>query len=217
MNNYKPILAVETSSDLCSIAVMLSEVDYISYEIKQKHIHSEKLIPMIQYVLEAASLKIVDLSYIAISVGPGSFTGLRIGMSAVKGLAFGSGIGICPVPAFEAFANMICGFIPEKQTFVIARNVNVDEIYTARFVKENNLYKALTPLDIIKKSDFNSYISKDDLTFGNYLPDKKENAIKDVDAVSVARWSYTFGQSSITNDYDYLEPDYIKKFEGRKL
>ncbi len=217
MNNFKPILAVETSSDLCSVALMLSDDEYISFDIKQKNIHSEKLVPMIQSVLETASLRINDLSYMALSTGPGSFTGLRIGMSAVKGLAFGSGIGICPVPTFEAFAYMICGFIPENRTFVIARNVNVDEIYTARFVKEKNKYKTLNELNIIKKSDFADYISNDDLTFGNFLPEKKGNPIKDVDAISVARWSYVFGKEKITNDYDYLEPDYIKKFEGRKI
>lgn len=217
MNNSKPVLSVETSSDLCSVALMKSKDDYYSFDIKEKHIHSEKLLPMIQTILDNASIKINDLSFIALSMGPGSFTGLRIGLSAVKGLAFGAGIPICPVPTFDAFAFMICGFISEKQTFAIARSVNVDEIYTQRFVKENNIYQAINELDIIKKSDFDNYISKDDLIFGNYPAKKESSPVMDVDAISIARWSAAFGLNLVTNNYDYLEPDYIKKFDGRKL
>jgi tRNA threonylcarbamoyladenosine biosynthesis protein TsaB len=216
MNNFKPVLSVETSSDLCSIALMKGSDEYFSFDIRQKHIHSEKLVSMIQTVLDNASVGINELSYIALSMGPGSFTGLRIGLSAVKGMAFGAGIPICPVPTFEAFAYMISAFLPDKQTFAITRNVNVDEIYIQRFIKENNIYKADNELEIINKADFRNYISNDDLIFGNYGANKGYISITDVDAISVARWAIAFGKNLITNDFDYLEPDYIKKFEGRK-
>jgi len=215
MNDFKPILSIETSSDLCGAALLVSPENYFSYEIKKKNIHSEKLIPMIQSLLESAGIKINDLSHIAVSIGPGSFTGLRIGLSAAKGLAFGAGIGICPVPTFEAFALMICRFVPENTNFVIARKVNIDELYCARFVKHRDIYKIVNSLEIIKKDNFNNYITPDDLIFGNYN-DREKDVPADTDAISVAKWSYLYGLNLITLDYDFLEPNYIKKFEGRK-
>lgn len=217
MNNLKPVLAVETSSDLCSVALLTNNDVYYSLNIRQKHIHSEKLIPMIQTVLDYAGCNIADLSHIAVSMGPGSFTGLRIGLSAVKGLAFGAGILICPVPTFEAFANAAASVLPEKQTFTIARIVNIDELYCARYIKENNSYKNLIELDIIKKDGFENYLGEGDLVFGNYKPSSLSGPASDVDALAIARWSVSFGEKLLTVDYDYLEPDYVKKFEGRKL
>lgn len=216
MNNFKPILAVETSSDLCGVALMTGNENYYSLNIRQKHIHSEKLIPMIQTVLDYASLKAADLSHIAVSMGPGSFTGLRIGLSAVKGIAFGSDIPICPVPTFDAFAYSLSGYLPEKQTFVIARIVNVDELYCARYIKENNSYKVIKELDIIRKDVFENFISGGDLVFGNYSMNSILPKIAETDALSIAKWSSVFGKEILTKEYDYLEPDYLKKFEGRK-
>jgi tRNA threonylcarbamoyladenosine biosynthesis protein TsaB len=216
MNNIKPVLAVETSSDLCSVALLADNNVYYSLDIRQKHIHSEKLIPMIQTVLDYAACGINDLSHIAVSMGPGSFTGLRIGLSAVKGLTFGAGVPICPVPTFDAFANAVVSALPEKQTFTIARIVNIDELYCARYIKENNSYKNLAELDIIKKDVFENYLGEKDLVFGNYKPDSLTGPASEVDALAIARWSVSFGEKLLSRDYDYLEPDYVKKFEGRK-
>lgn len=217
MNNFKSVLAVETSSDLCSVALITNGDAYYSLNIRQKHIHSEKLIPMIQTILDYTGSNINDLSHIAVSMGPGSFTGLRIGLSAVKGLAFGAAIPICPVPTFDAFANAVALVLPEEQTFAIARIVNVDELYCARYIKKNNLYKKLTELDIIKKEWFENYLGKGDLIFGNYKPSSLSGPASEVDALAIARWSVSFGERLLTRDYDYLEPDYVKKFEGRKI
>lgn len=215
MNNRKPVLAVETSSDLCSVALLTGGENYFSLNIRQKHIHSEKLISMIRTVLEYAGMKISDPEYIAVSMGPGSFTGLRIGLSAVKGVAVGASLPICPVPTFDAFAFEVSRYMKEGEEFTIARNVNVDELYAARYAIENKSYKALNELDIIKKSSFDTYVHEGDLIFGNYPAGKKEPA--DVDAAAIARWASVFGENLITGKFDFLEPDYIKKFEGRKV
>jgi tRNA threonylcarbamoyladenosine biosynthesis protein TsaB len=215
MNNKRPVLAVETSSDLCSVAILSGGDNYFSLNIRQKHIHSEKLISMIRTILEYAGMKISDPEYIAISMGPGSFTGLRIGLSAVKGVAIGASLPICPVPTFDAFAFEVSRYMKEEETFTIARNVNVDELYAAKYVVENRSYKVLKELDIIKKSSFDTYVNEKDLVFGNYPVGKKEPA--DIDAAAIARWASVFGENLITDKFDFLEPDYIKKFEGRKI
>lgn len=216
MNDFKPVLGIETSAELCSAALITGGGNFYSLDFRQKHIHSEKLIPMIELLLNEASVKAGDLSYVAVSMGPGSFTGLRIGLSSVKGIAFGAGIGICPVPTFDAFAYYICRFIPDGTSFVITREVNTEELYAARFIKANGSYNYVNTLQILKKSEFNNFKMEKDLIFGNSGIVEDQNIIKDVNAVAVAEWSIKFGSGMIINDFDYLEPDYIKKFEGRK-
>lgn len=216
MSERKPVLAVETSSDLCSAAVITDGGGDYTLSIRGKHVHSEKLIPMIETVLSYAGLGVRDLGHIAVSMGPGSFTGLRIGLSAVKGMAEGSGVPICPVPTFDAFALSIVKFLTEGKEFAIARNVNVEEIYAARYRKTVEGYEIAQGIEIIKKENFASFIKQGDSLFGNFKFNNSVPAITDVDALAVAEWSVKYGEALITKDYDYLEPDYLKKFEGRK-
>ena len=216
MTENKPVLAVETSSDLCSVALITGNGGNYTLNIKGKHIHSEKLIPMIETVTSMAETEIKSLSHIAVSMGPGSFTGLRIGLSAVKGLAEGAGIPICPVSTFEAFALYAVKHLNNGAEFTIARNVNVEEIYTARFRKEDDTYKFITGVEIIKKEDFEGFAGSGDILFGNFKYREKIPEITDVDALTVAEWSVKYGRHLITKEYDFLEPDYLKKFEGRK-
>ncbi len=123
---------------------------------------------------------------------------------------------VSSVPTFDAFAYSLAGILAEGSEFVIARNVNVDELYCSRYAVAGGSYKTVTPLDIIKKSGFEAYIKKDDLIFGNYGV-KSDMHKTDTDALSIAKWSLKFGKPLLTEDFDYLEPDYLKKFEGRKL
>src|SRR4030042_6611650 len=99
-----PILAIETSGELCSTAVMLSEQSFVEMNILKKHVHSQKLFDMIDLVLKNANVELKDIACIAVSIGPGSFTGLRIGLSAAKGMAVGANLPIVPVPSFQALS-----------------------------------------------------------------------------------------------------------------
>ena len=110
MNNFLPLLAIETSDSICGACVYFDEERYFSSKVILKHSHSEKLLEVIQSILHQASISQNDLKLIAVSNGPGSFTGLRIGMSAAKGMAQALSIPILPVPTFEALAMQISEF-----------------------------------------------------------------------------------------------------------
>ena len=99
MTEDKPIMAIETSESLCSTAVYFSDKKYFQSVLRDKHSHAEKLMGSIEHTLNAAEITVRELGAIAVSSGPGSFTGLRIGMSAAKGLALGAGLAIIAVPA----------------------------------------------------------------------------------------------------------------------
>ena len=133
MENEKAILSIDTSDEVCGACIFFSKEKYFSTSIRLKYSHSEKLLPIINNLISSAEVKPQQIESIAISEGPGSFTGLRIGMAAAKGLAYGWKIPLIPVPTFEAIALEISNFYHEGNEFVIANKVNKDEVYLAKF------------------------------------------------------------------------------------
>ena len=99
------ILAIETATDVCGAALVDNGKVIAQRAIDEKFIHSEKLLPMIDEVLREGSITAKRLDSIAVSIGPGSFTGLRIGLSTAKGLALSLGISLIVVPTLDALAN----------------------------------------------------------------------------------------------------------------
>lgn len=210
MKSYLPILSIETSANLCSVAILLNENDYVELNFEKKHIHSEKIFTAIEQIFKISNTSIIDISSLAISIGPGSFTGLRIGMSVAKGLALGRNIPIIPVPTFEAFAFQICQFIPNKTEFFIINDANIEEYYLAKFSKSKEKYRIKIKPKLTKKDNLQKYNIEKFLTFGNYNKDKK--LLSNPNAIFVAKWAYLFGKNLLTLQYDLLEPLYIKKF-----
>lgn len=98
------ILAIETSTMLGGVAIMNEEGLIGEIRLNVKSTHSEKLMGGIDSALRLADLKISDIDVYCISIGPGSFTGLRIGLSTVKGFAFATGKPVVAVPTLDAFA-----------------------------------------------------------------------------------------------------------------
>jgi tRNA threonylcarbamoyladenosine biosynthesis protein TsaB len=210
----KPILAVETSGNLCSTAVLLKNEESIELNLNIKHIHSEQILPTIETVLGYSKLELKDLNHIAVSIGPGSFTGLRVGLSAVKGIALGASLPIVPVPTFDALALQLSGVIEYDKKFIICNNVNREEIYLAKYIKTEESFKEIEKLALIRKDQLNEQINGDELLFGDY-PKKDSNGISSPGAEFVARWSYIFGKDLLTWNFDYLEPYYLKNFVAR--
>ncbi len=99
------ILAIETSTMLGGIAIM-NDLSCLIAEVRLnvKSTHSERLVTEIDHVLKQAELKVSDIDVFAIAIGTGSFTGLRIGLSTVKGFSYAAGKPIVSVPTLEALA-----------------------------------------------------------------------------------------------------------------
>ena len=212
MDEFFPILAVETSGDLCSVAVMLDENIFVELNHLQKHIHSAKIIGMIENVLVKAGLQVTELGVIAVSIGPGSFTGLRIGLSAAKGIAFGANLPIMPVPTDIAFAFQISEFLPVNSKFILVTNASTDDVYFSKFIKKEKELEVIEKLKLVEKTELKTFKKDDTRIYGNV---EGENIIKlnyGVTASSIGRWAYLFGKDLLTFDYDYLEPNYFKKF-----
>ncbi len=209
-----PILAIESSQELCSAAIFFSENHYAEKNTLQKHVHSEKLPLFINSLVEDAKIGIKDLSCIAVSSGPGSFTGLRIGFSLAKGIACGASIPIVPVPSFYSFAFQICTFLPDGVKFVIANKVSRDELYYQKFISSSGTYRQITDVQITSNKDFPEIIEKSEMIYGNC---DFEGSIKisSSSAFFTAKWAYIFGKDLLSLEYDYLEPYYLKNFNPK--
>lgn len=213
----KPILAVETSGSLCGSCIYYSEKKFFEVNIQLKNSHAEKLFEAIDFTVKSANIIVNDLSAIAISSGPGSFTGLRIGMSAAKGIAFGANLPIIPVPTFEALALQLSYSLSKGTEFIIANKVNMEEIYYAKFRIIANNYIFIDDLTILKHDEFKEK-AKNNIIFGNIGMSLIDTASSEYFEISspnpqfVAKWAELFGDKLLTSDYDYLEPNYLKKF-----
>jgi len=123
------ILALDASTDACSVALYQDGATSHIFELAAKS-HTQRLLPMVDDILRAAGCKLHDLDAIAYGRGPGSFTGLRICMGVVQGLAFGAGLPVIPVSTLQAMAQ---GFLMENPhislPLLVALDARMDEIY----------------------------------------------------------------------------------------
>ena len=99
------LLAIDTSGPVCGVAVLADGSIRYESTVQNKLTHSVNLLPMIDAALTASGLSLSALDRIAVVTGPGSFTGVRLGVSTVKGLAHGCGKPCAPVDALEAMAH----------------------------------------------------------------------------------------------------------------
>ncbi len=212
----KPILAIETSASLCGTCVYFSDKRFFETNIQLKNSHAEKLFDAIDFTLKSANVDVTDLGGIAVSSGPGSFTGLRIGMSAAKGIAFGANLPIIPVPTFEALALQLGSTLSKGTGIVIAIRVNMEEVYYAGFQITGNNYIFADNLTILTHAEFKKK-AKNTFVFGNVGKALVGDVAKEYFEISspkpefVARWCELYGADFLTYDYDYLEPNYLKK------
>ena len=118
------ILAVDTSTEACSVALQIGGECIAKYS-EEPRSHSRLLMPMVQQVLAEAQIKVNQLDVIGVSIGPGSFTGLRIGFSAVQGMAYGADIPVVPLSTLKL---MVATY--SRQQVEIVANHKSGEIIT---------------------------------------------------------------------------------------
>lgn len=209
-DNLFPLLAIETSSKLCSAAVLMDKKKYVELKYLDKQIHSEGLIQFIDNLIDISKLELKDIKAVAVSSGPGSFTGIRIGYSSVKGLAFGLDIPIIPVPSFLAFALEVSQYYKHDFNFGIAVKANSNEFYFGCYSKRENEIKETSPIELINTSDLLIY-AKEKFIFSDIQMDFSLN-IYSPSAYYVGLWACEYGKDKLILDYDLIEPNYVKQF-----
>ncbi len=137
------ILAIESAAQSAGAAVYSGDKLISEQFLNNGLTHSQTLLPLVDAALAAAGLAVSDMDAVAVSSGPGSFTGVRIGMGTAKGLALGAEKPICPVPTLLALAyNVVaCGGV-----IVPIMDARRGEVYTATYLSEGGTIKEITPM-----------------------------------------------------------------------
>ncbi len=133
------VLGIETATRVCGAAVAAEGRVLSDAWEESRNIHAERLMSLIERALETAGLNLGALDAIAVSEGPGSFTGLRVGVSAAKGLAFATGKPLAGVPTLLALAERAvrASVVPDGGLVVPLLDARREEIYYQLFRREN--------------------------------------------------------------------------------
>ncbi len=212
------ILCIETATTNCSVAIAHNgKTLAVKEDYNGSYSHAEKLHLFIQEILGENNLKLSNLDAVAISTGPGSYTGLRIGVSAAKGLCFSLDIPLISVPTLTALANQV-----EQQGIVIpmldARRM---EVYAAVFNSEKEQILKTSAI-ILEPGSFHEFLEKDQVYFigsgvekfqkicghpnANFIENKLPSA-KEMVEIAVSKH-----KKSDFENVAYFEPYYLKDF-----
>lgn len=140
------ILSIDSSTPVAGIAVsdgmqLLGEIT-----LNTKNTHSEKLMPLVKHLLDELALSVNDLDAIAVTQGPGSFTGLRIGMATAKGLAQGAGKKLIAVPTLDCLAQNLLHY---PGIICPIMNAQKKQVYTAIYRSGRNKLERLSDYQAI--------------------------------------------------------------------
>jgi len=127
-----PVLAIETSTPLGGVALLAESGLLAARAIEVRGAHSPRLMQAVEAVLAEAEIDLKALAGIGVSVGPGSFTGLRVGVATAQGLARGAGLALFPVPTLEAVAwGLPAGLAAPGAALAVAMVARKGELYGA--------------------------------------------------------------------------------------
>lgn len=213
------ILNLETATKCCSVSLAKDgQVIATKESWSDQYSHAEQLNLFIEDVIHQAGIKLSDLDAIAVSAGPGSYTGLRIGTSTAKGICYALNIPLISINSLKALASMVNKFDGSIVPMFDARRMEVyAAVYNADLVE-------LSPTDavIIDELSYQSELAKYKVLFIGPGAEKcqemiqHENAVFDlnvkVSAVGMVRLSEQKYQAQQFEDVAYFEPAYLKDF-----
>ncbi len=155
MNALK-ILAVDTSAKAASTAIVEDGKIIAESFINTKLTHSQTMLPMVENMLKACAVSVDEIDGFAVSVGPGSFTGLRIGISLVKGLAFSTQKRCAPVSTLEA----LCRNVSTVGRICAVMDARCSQVYTATFDFDGEKYTRVTEDEAISILELEKNVKK---------------------------------------------------------
>ena len=223
------ILHIETATDVCSVALSQgAELIGLKEEAGGNN-HAKNLLPFVEEALKQGGCAIRDLDGVAVSIGPGSYTGLRIGVSTAKGIAYTAGIPVMAVSTLEGIAQGAKQLWAETASEPVQIVPMIDarrmEVFTTRYDFEMNPLEEVSS-KIVGESTFAELLSAQKVLFcGNGMPKCREllsaspNAhfvdapvsAKNLLLPALKKW-----QSQDFEDVAYFEPFYLKEYVAAK-
>ena len=216
------ILSLDASATTSSVAVLEDDKLLALYTANSGHTHSETLLPMIKSMMGTLKLSIDDIDAFALSNGPGSFTGVRIGASTIKGLAFGKDKICVEVSTIEALSENLEGFCGLICPVMNARR---DQVYTGAFldgkrVLDDSCMQVGELIEILKQYDAPTYFVGDGYELlgnrgvKNFVPTPEQ--LRYQNAYSVGKVALKkIKEGKITTDLN-LKVEYLRKPQAER-
>lgn len=219
------ILCLETATTNCSVALSIDgKVETIRELNTKNYSHAEKLHVFIEELLKETAIKKLDLQAIAVSKGPGSYTGLRIGVSAAKGLSFALDIPLISIPTLQSLAFQVSGSSLKETDYysiplIDARRM---EVYSA--VYDSNFKEIReTRAEIIDENSFKKFLDQKKTVFLGDGSEKFKKICNHTNAIFLEDRFPSAGEMaglaekkykiSDTENVAYFEPYYFKEFQ----
>ncbi|MEW6511400.1 MAG: tRNA (adenosine(37)-N6)-threonylcarbamoyltransferase complex dimerization subunit type 1 TsaB [Bacteroidota bacterium] len=220
------VLGIETATAVCAAAVIDQGRVLAEASLEEKNVHAERLLTQIDRVLHDAGTPLRSLNGIAVSIGPGSFTGLRIGLSVAKGLAYAASVPLIAVPTLEALARHAAAVAaPQGEMWVLAAiDARRDEVYCQLFAHGEGGCTPLRPVRDMGVAEVRAELAGHDVlvagdgamkVVGDPGPEGLLFAGTEASrcsAAAVARLGSELLASGRRDDPASLEPQYIKEF-----
>lgn len=220
------ILSIETATPVCSVAIHEKGNLLSKSEVFVKQSHSVILTTLMNQVLEMADKDKKSLDAIAISKGPGSYTGLRIGTSTAKGFCYALDLPLLSVNTLEAMARSVIHFFPDDTLFCPMLDARRMEVYCCVLDSELNILEE-TQAKIIEENSFQDILKERKVVFfGNGAAKCKAVLQHQSHAIfiegihptaqSIGELAYAkFGKQEF-EDVAYFEPYYLKEFIAKQ-
>ncbi|MGY8932696.1 MAG: tRNA (adenosine(37)-N6)-threonylcarbamoyltransferase complex dimerization subunit type 1 TsaB [Flavobacteriales bacterium] len=213
------ILCIETATTNCSVAIAVDgKIIALEEDNNHQYSHAEKLHLFIDEVLAKSGTLKSSLQAIAVSKGPGSYTGLRIGVSAAKGLCFAMDIPLISIPTLEALAHQA---VIENGLIIPMLDARRLEVYAAVFSSENDQIRE-TKAEVLDKNSYYDYLKINNVCFIGDGVEKFKSLCKHKNAIFMEGKLPSAKQMGALaeikyrkNDFEdvaYFEPYYLKDF-----
>jgi len=212
------ILNIETSTKNCSVSIASKGEILALKELNEgDYSHAEKLHPFIKEIVEEAKIVLTDLDAVAVSKGPGSYTGLRIGVSAAKGLCFSLNI---PLISIETLTSLSYKVHIDDGLIVPMIDARRMEVYSAIYDSKHSKIRVIKA-EIIDENSFQDELNSCQVYFVGDGALKCKEVIKHKNAyfieafpssIEMAKLSYEKHKKSDIEDAAYFEPFYLKDF-----
>ena len=220
------LLGIETATNICSVALLQGMELLAELSVDEPRSHASQLVPLVQRVLQDHGKTPADLDVIAISAGPGSYTGLRIGASTAKGLAFATDAALVAVPTLEALAQAAQAGQPEaEQPVLVVLPSRRDEVYAAVYIMESDGLAAVREPEAVELADLFGWLPARELrlvwpatqTVLDATPDSDRFLVTNAtpSAVHVAKLGLEPFNDGRTQNVASWEPYYLKAFVAK--
>jgi tRNA threonylcarbamoyladenosine biosynthesis protein TsaB len=217
------LLLIESATSVCSVALASKGKVVAVRELNQTNCHAEKLTVFCEEVMKEAGISFAELDAVAVSHGPGSYTGLRIGMSAAKGICYALNKPLIAIGTLDAMAFGMREEATESDLLCPMIDARRMEVYCALYHRSGEKFRAVAPL-VLDENSFADLLLEHRILFSGDGAEKtklllasKANAVFTASGMPSAIHLAALAEEKLNQkafeDLAYCEPFYLKNFQ----